>query len=550
VIASFLYPQQKYLKCDNIKKGENIMRTKSLILISTTAMAFSATFMLCNTKKETKTQKPEIVEIDSDYFLNSSKPFNEFKVEKRGGYQTVVNASAPIKNFYSIEKLSTANPSEYKNKTLYASIDSLDTIGIVTIDLCLKDDLTGENDVFERIYAYPTIDNETEKYDLKLDIHGNTILTSNIDVSNKIDISKLSSELFVIDRPIIDIGLKTNVLYPIVDVALDLVQFSKAQTMVAGIINIPSLSLTNPLPYFFYTAKVELAKQHYNHNIVQTNQPGHYIDSQAAYGNFKFGISERNLGQLRAPNIDSTGCGIVAAYNMLKDSGANIDFPSLIALYEICGADLLGGYLGVNPVPDYLDTIVIPVASASLLAVYASVLQPILNLALTFIEPLLFALCSWTPLDLIIPLISITVAVSAATAIRVIINESGRAVSEFLNWYSTYSKSETEMLRLFYGNKLLDYSFTNFSGFKTKLATRSQAIICFWNGMNDDGSIDVSDGAHFIYVKSNSIDSFGKVLFESHNNGNNNLYEASQIQNFFGSAHSTNQFIWGYILSN
>ena len=106
------------------------------------------------------------------------------------------------------------------------------------------------------------------------------------------------------------------------------------------------------------------------------------------------------------------------------------------------------------------------------------------------------------------------------------------------------------MLSMFFGNHLLEYPIGNFSSFKTKLASRRQAIICFWNGVNSDGSINIGYGAHYIYVHGTDINSFGTVSFKAINNGSNTgPYTSTTITNFFGSSHQANQFIWGYILN-
>ena len=497
---------------------------------------------------QNKHQSLEVVEIDNEAFSKVKSQFETFKVEKRGKIATKINVSAPMKNFYSIEKMGLYNGQTLDGRTFNASIDSLDELGLMTIDLNVDNNISGENEIFERIYAYPT-ENDLGERDILFDIHGTKVLGSDVLRETLEPEFRINDDRLIINRPIIDIGFDTNVLYPIVNVSFSLANLSSVQTLASSVMAIPALSLTNPLPYFLYTAKVELAKQHYEHNVAQTNQPGSVITDQNNYSNFKYGISDQPLGKVPGCNVGTKGCGMVAAYNMLKESGANITFPSLIALYELCGADLLFGYFGVNPVPDYLDTVIIPAASAALLAVYSLVLQPILNLALTIVEPMLFALCVWTPLDLLIPGISLTAAVTAAATLRVIINDAGRVVNEFLNWYSTYSKSESEMLSMFFGNHIEEFSILEFSGFKTKLANRRQAIICFWNGVYPDGSVNIGDGAHYIYIHGTSIDSYGTVSFKAINNTHEGPYTAANVKNFFSSSKQANQFIWGYILN-
>ena len=223
--------------------------------------------------------------------------------------------------------------------------------------------------------------------------------------------------------------------------------------------------------------------------------------------------------------------------------------PSLISLYELCGADLIFGYCGVNPITDYYDNTIIPAASAMLFESYEYILKPLLNLVLTYIEPMLLALCSFTPLDLIIPGISITAATAALVTLRIIINDAGRLVSELLTWYSTYSKSETEILQIFYGSKVAEYSIFNFAEFKTALANRRQAIICFWNSANENGLPKIEDGAHYIYIHAVERNGIIGSTYQSRNGYDDyERYYAQNIENCFGYTKQSEQFIWGYIL--
>lgn len=501
-----------------------------------------------------KAAKLQMTEVKDNLFLNSNKAFADFKVEKCGKTQTIIEASSPIKDFYSAEKLNATDVDVYDGKTFQTSISSLDPLGIVTIDMKLSDDATGETEISERIYAYPTTNNLTGESDILLDIHGNQIMASEVsplDTENSLTVEK--DGRVIMRKPVIDDGTGANTLYPIVKAIRGLVSLDDAKANARKVLNIPPLSLMNPLPYFFYLSRLELAKQHYENNAALPNQPTGFIHRQKDLSKFKFGISEQSFGETASPNIGANGCDVVAAFNMLKDSGADIDFPSLIALYELCGADLLFGHFGVNPVPDYYEAIAMPAASALLSSAYVPVLQPILNLALSTVEPLLFALCSWTPADLIVPGSSITAATAAVAMIRAIINDPVRLVNELLKWYISYSKNETDILKTFYGEKLLEYPVTDFSGFKTKLLYRRQAIVCYWNSAFENGSPNISKGAHYVYLCGQKADLFNQTLFKTINGTDDDRnYRARDVTSVFGSKSregSERQFIWGYVLN-
>ena len=493
----------------------------------------------------------EKVHVEPLTFYNQDNLSN-LEMFRYDDYRTILNFDLP--SYGETGASSRMSGLEHEHIKTNVSIDSLNDIGIVTIDLQAVNSETSE-EISNRIYAYPSINPINNKLDIQLDLYGNLVAGSEI-LNDDWSANARSIIPNIPSIPIIDLRL-------IVEIVLDLADMEDVNTFASMLIDIPVLSIDNPLPYFLYMVKVESAKSHYinNSGLEGDTMPIEgYIDNQGDLEHYKYGISDllfanSNEGEgndVSPTNIGANGCGVVAAYNMLYDSGANITFSALAALFELCGADLLFGYFGVNPVPDYYDTIIIPTATTLLLSVYATVLQPLLNLCLSLIEPLLYGLLGFTPADLLVPGFSITVVVVAVTSLRILINDAGRMIAELIAWYLDYMKSETEILRLFYGSYLHEYSIFDFAGFESHMSIRGQGIVCYWKSKNADGSADISQGAHYVYIYRNA--SLLNTSFETLNNGGNvDTCSTYNFEQLFGSQRNPGvpaQFIWGYVLSD
>ena len=409
----------------------------------------------------------------------------------------------------------------------------------------------GTIETSETFYAF------VEDDDVKIDAHG-VILNSSESITRD-NYPKIS---------LIDAKYELNILYDVIDISYALSSYEQAKSMAFSILEIPTLTINNPLPYLFYLARLELTKQHYLHNIGLNNEPTTYINDQSDYEtweDFQFGFHKHELfGTIEKCNICEKGCGIIAAFNALieiRDTYGKIDTPnfsSLIALYELCGSDLMLGYFGVNPVEDWITSYLASCAKSVILETYYSVLLPVLEIAIGLIEPMLLALCVWTPLDLLVPGISISAAVTAMTFLNGLLLDAGRMVAEFIDWYGHYLCSETDMLNIIFGEKhITSHMIGTWNSFVNDFKTKRQAIICYSNDYSISGNgVEIMDiiskGAHYVYISKSSND-VGKVNVYNNDfyTGNMKTYSLSTMTDIMKPSDkdhgSSSQFIWGYV---
>lgn len=448
-------------------------------------------------------------------------------------------SSASVTYFYKADLIEFASfdgllngADFFDNKSITIYAEAPVNLGFEWINVDVYD---RETNLFsETIYAYHTM-GENGGIDIRLDFHTGCRLASEMLCERETDMDDMPT-------PLIELSLPIRVQIPIASISLQLANYNDAFLLIDPLITIPVLTLENPLAYLFYLAKIEVIKHNFATNTVgQNGYLYRYIDNQNTDNVrdwiFGFGC-----------DINQNGCGIVAVHNALKDCGVDENFAALISLFELAGADLVFGHLGVNPIP---QETVLSLLTA-FVSVYESLLKPFLNLALTIIEPLLCALCGITPADLIVPGISSIIVLSAIGSLRTIVNVAADACERFLIWYCSFLHSEYDVMKLVFGSNKIS-SYGSLSNYKTALRSCRQGIVCFWNEPGDNPwGISIQSGAHFVYIYGYSFDLIrGTCLSYKGRNTLNPTFDeettfsTSQLELLFG---SESQYLWGYTI--
>lgn len=329
-----------------------------------------------------------------------------------------------------------------------------------------------------------------------------------------------------------------QVLITIADIALTIANYTQAESLASEFIDIPVFNLADPTIYLFYLAKIEIIKYHFSHNnqYIAKELEEIYHFGLIDKGNDQQNILWKNV-KIGFSNIYESGCGIIAVYNALVMNKKPINFAALIALFEICGADLLFGVVAANPIPSDVLRILGPIVVAT----YAAVLQPILNFALATISPLIYSATS--PLNLVVPLAGEAAATTIIADISVLINTVSAAVEQFLLWYSSYLRSEEEILELiFFPRYIHSYPMGTWTLFKNSLDIYGQGIAAFWF-YNENRELQ---SAHFVYVY--RIKTFGKIKYIAPNNsdGDNTYEDPLDIFSCGKRKGEASDLLWGY----
>ena len=209
-------------------------------------------------------------------------------------------------------------------------------------------DASGQTIQTETLYGYPFV-NENGQTDVKMDVHGTVVYASELLEDDKYEKDSvlsgtLPSHVCVLADSSCDGG---SSLYPVLSISQSITTFDQAWGLDENSIIIPDLYTVGPIPYLFYAAKMEMAKQDYRINSTKAKPVG-LIEDQFAYSDWKFGLSIGGYGG----SISAAGCECIALFNLLFDCGANPDLATIIALTELSNADLFWGVFGSNPVPD------------------------------------------------------------------------------------------------------------------------------------------------------------------------------------------------------
>jgi hypothetical protein len=230
-------------------------------------------------------------------------------------------------------------------------------------------------------------------------------------------------------------------------------------------------------------------------------------------------------------------------YNFLRDTGNNPDFATLIALTQLCNADLAYGIFGANPMPEqYLqllaleamiifDFIVYPIAAAMVPAVAAVIVANYIKEQPWWMQVILG--------------ISAPAAILATTAvIESALFAAVVTANVFIANYFSDLHDIADVLKLYKVKKIS--TSLSLSSYESNLSDYRYSIIAFWNDVGSNGIANFSAGAHTVYVKRHNNTS----MFVDYNNSNTSLTPRSQLYDVIDSnrTDASEMFISGMVI--
>lgn len=533
--------------------------------------------------------------------------FDDFQTVDNNNGVVFYSFSKPLKN-YSGVRLNALEEGELDNYKLNFGIDSYDKVGFMDIKLSVKDTQTDETVFQDHVRGYEMEDSQLcleykgNLYITEMQFHDELTNFGNVfaggttighwgeygSVSDAGGVyhgggggGSSSNSTHYTPNPhvvITDAGggcggggggsapICDELMPDITNVGLAICSLNSAVNAFSAsqLMEIPVFSVQDPYSYLYYDLVVKNATSHYNNNVKKINEwkskaydttsssktiyqelflddddNKTYITNQndPNFCDIKFGIAQKNL--------NSSGCGIFAAYNSLIEAGSNPDLASMVMLYELCHADFAGGMFGVLP----LSSEAVQLLTAAIDAVYFGILLPVMELTLTGLEaaavaaelnPIVVALFPW------LAPIAAAATITAFETIKGALILASAAVS-FATWYLRLTPTEGDMIKLIYG----PYSITQYdlsaswNLFKTNFKNKRRGIICCWNSCNDAGL--PTSGAHYFYITKEK-QSDDSILYFSKNGyvdgtglTNDNLLDIMEN----GSTARSCQFIWG-----
>ncbi|MFA7032420.1 MAG: hypothetical protein WC201_02535 [Bacilli bacterium] len=463
------------------------------------------------------------------------------------------SSTAPTKEFYTIDYLNEGNlDNGYRLKY---DVYYLKFIDLMFFDLSViaKDGATIEK---ESLYGFPFV-NENGDIDVKIDVHGVVAYASDLIGNDWIenDVRPSSPNYYLLANDYCGGG---SSMYPIIAISESIATYDEALGLSASFIVVPDLLADGPLPYLYYQAKMELARLDYEHNSA-FDAPVGFVNNQSYYTDWKFGLNlfDRPDGG----TVSYAGCECIAIYNLLYDSGANPDLATIIALVELCNADLFLGAFGTNPIPDEVldiyvnafltvfDTVIVPILLSLVPVLAAVILDVYIQLQPWWLRTVLYITYS---AQYTITVVALEDAIIAATI----------CINEFLTWYSGQLHDVGDVLQLLIGTHSLN-STGSLSTYENLLSSKRQGIVSFWNHTDNDGNVIYSGACHTVYVRANPSVTVGSnsYTYEVFNlkgyiNEENSLTFSSISEilddnnTLCSNSYPQNQYVWGYIVVN
>jgi len=350
----------------------------------------------------------------------------------------------------------------------------------------------------ETVYFFPFFNEDEKKKDVRIDVHNFSYFASQVVEDYEIkksagDYLEKGKESSAIESVISDsldpsITESGGFLAEIASLTVAISTFDDAEGLAKSVC--PEPSLLDFKGWVYREVKMGLIKINFNNNKNQTipkdknhlndkyidnqnilNEDNHYQeptdkDKDYAWAKWRFSFND----------MQRSGCGVFAAYNLLVDSGESISLPALISLFELCGADLLYAGFGVQPLPEWYVRIV---EEAVLCVVDAAVIGIALLLSnIPFLGP-------WLGSILLIELGFAHFFLEQTFLRQGSINTVLRALK--------LSFLENDCVRT-------EESKRN-DALRDDLQYRKQAIVCAWNEADS-----IKDGAHYFYVVYNDND--------------------------------------------
>ena len=433
---------------------------------------------------------------------NGNNVFTQ-SVRRKSSYSYGDNPIEYLLSFDNAELFNDANVTTYKarkeveeNEKGYKFCE-YDITYIKFIDLMFIDfnylDCDGNILFLGNSYAYP-FENENGERDIMLDFYSQTVFYSTF--YGKRDRNTPNKKML---RPIDFPPPVFEYDYDLISISYCVSTFDDALGLSYSFVVIPDILTLGPLPYLFYQWKLELTSHDFliNNDLNSTNPlPSGYINGQSLF-DYHFDQWAFGIGTSEHPaTISKAGCGCIAVYNLLYDSirpnGVTPHLPSIIALTQLCNADLFGGVFGTNSFPDFAINQVIYILES----VYEQDIKPVLESLIIPLSVIIVGtyvgVSGW--LDLFFPGLTEAIAITIQTALITSI----AAVSLFLNWFLAQQNNISSVISLvIYPHSCLTY--TNLSSFEGAVSTKKQGFLASWNYANSDGTINFNDGLHIVY---------------------------------------------------
>lgn len=324
-------------------------------------------------------------------------------------------------------------------------------------------------------YGYPFINSKGEK-DVLLEAHGIRSV-----YSESTEQFGFASIPITITKP--DTRIPTEpVVYPLMKIVSELANFDDVQGIAKIVVDVPDIIIDGPI------------------NGQGTNDFDEWV----------FGINYTKSEGFQAGrgNFKNNGCGIIAIYNMLFQSGAKPDLASIIALTQLCNADLVLGAFGVNPInKEIIDEVRI---GAKILyeSVLASLVETVmLQVAQIIYENMIKKIIEepWWVCFMIgtCPALAGLVVETILVSLRATF-VAANLILHFVDDYLRNLEDLSQVVRFFLGNQYTQIDCLNLEDFINNVTDYSQGVITFWNELNNDGKPDVLQGAHTVYVEKSS----------------------------------------------
>lgn len=524
----------------------------AVVVFSILSISISALPNVKNVKSDNEIITPGImgnIETEKTEAINFLSSFDDAVIsieEDTISYSSTI----PTKEFYSIDYLADGAP-DNGLKLKY------DVFYLMILDLMYFDvSVLNENEEIlekETLYGYPFV-NEDGETDVKLDIHGTTGYASEILGDDWMENNAIPSNTSKMYLAANAYSGNNNTLYPIVSISKAISTLDGAIGLSASFINVPTLFDDGPLDCLYYELKLRIARSDYEVNSQQA-KPAGLINDQKNYTNWKFGLDL--FGFDNGGTVAGAGCECIAIYNLLYDSGAEPDLATIIALVELCNADLFLGVFGANPIPDevkeHYRNLFLPI--------FDFVVVPLIEFALPVIINAILVTClsSDTVPWWFKTILGLNYAYAYSYTAAIIQTSLVVAIANadlFFDWYFDSHHGYSDVLALLIGDHSL-ISRGSLSSFQSSFESKRQGIVSFWNKTFDNGFPNFGGQLHTVYVRKNQTSSSGTNQFEyevfnltckgkeskTYDTISDILKYANNLLNY-----PSNQFIWGYLL--
>ena len=464
------------------------------------------------------------------------------------------SSSAPLDKFFKVENLSDSNIENgyFKIELLYIKLFDLMQIIVVEYN---NDDYVNQN----TFYGYPFF-REDGNIDVKLDANGvNLFFSDYFDYETLEEKDSDGGHLPIIYDGGDYIPSIMHISYCVSDYNSD-----NLEGLAYSSFPQPNILTDGYLPYLYYRMKLDMAYSDFlindalNNEIVNPNNENEvgvydFINNQETtylglnWDNWRFGLDSLGMNA----NITNAGCECIAIFNMLFDcymtysDGARPHLPSIIALVQLCNADLLCGIFGASSIPsDVLNYIGLYASDA-----YVNYVEPLLYALVPTVSATILAICvgasGW--LEAFMPGLTIFTAAAIEAILYEVITESG----PFIAWYASHINDLSVPIELVIGTYTC-VDKTSLPSFNTSMAYRLQGIVSFWNETDEYGNYLLIEKIHSVYVRRNgNYYSFYNLLCDGCR------YDRFSIDLGIGlcnenmnhtSVFAANQFIKGYVM--